>query len=211
MGYEKTSLHPKKKAMVALEQKSKRVQKLRDRFRGLQERLTEGRIVWIDEAGCNLSMAREYGWGKRGNRVPGIKPGGYSENITMIGALNSSGVSTLMSINGGTTGAVFLGFIRKFLAPTLLPGDTVIMDNLAAHKVAGVKESIEAAGAQVEYLPPYSPDLNPIEHCWSKMKTALRKYRARTRGKLESAIAQAMSQVTANDVTNWAVNCGYTT
>lgn len=156
-------------------------------------------------------MSREYGWGKRGVRVPGIKPGGYFENITMIGALNASGISTLMSINGGTTGEVFLGFVRNFLLPTLHPGETVVMDNLAAHKVAGVKESIEAAGCFVEYLPPYSPDLNPIEHCWSKMKNALRRFQARTRSKLDFAIAKAMSQITANDVSNWATNCGYTT
>ena len=127
----------------------------------------------------------------------------------MIGALNSEGVSTLMTTNGGTTGQVFLAFIEHFLVPTLKPGQIVVMDNLASHKVKGVRELIEAAGCKVAYLPPYSPDLNPIENCWSKMKACIRGIGARTYDKLDSAIAWAMDQVSSSDVLGWAKHCGY--
>ncbi len=154
-------------------------------------------------------MASAYGWGKKGERVPGLKPARFCQNYTMIGALNSDGISTLMTTNGGTTGEVFLTFIKHFLVPTLKPDQIVVMDNLSSHKVKGVRELIESAGCKVVYLPPYSPDLNPIENCWSKMKTCIKGIGARTYAKLDSAIAWAMDKVSSSDVLGWAKHCGY--
>jgi len=114
-----------------------------------------------------------------------------------------------MTVNGAVDGAVFLAYVCEMLVPTLSPGDIVVMDNLGAHKVVGVREAIEAKGARVEYLPPYSPDFNPIEKCWSKIKTFLRKAKARTRADLEAALKDALLQITQADVRAWFAHCGY--
>jgi transposase len=196
---------------VATEQKTPRVKKLREQFDAERDNVDYKNYVWIDEAGCNLKMSKKYGWSKKGERANGLRPARYCENYTMIGALNEDGVSTLMASNSGTTGAVFLGFVKQYLLPTLRPGDIVVMDNLASHKVVGVKEAIESVGASVKYLPPYSPDMNPIENCWSKMKESIRGIGARTYQKLDAAIAEAMELVSASDVEGWAAHCGYAT
>jgi len=127
----------------------------------------------------------------------------------MLAALGLGGVSAPMTVNGAVDGAVFLAYVREVLCPTLSAGDIVVMDNLSAHKVVGVVEAIAARGARVEYLPPYSPDLNPIEKCWSKLKTALRRAKARTREALEAALKEALRQITEADVRAWFVHCGY--
>jgi len=127
----------------------------------------------------------------------------------MLAALGSRGVEAVMTIEGATGAEVFRVYVAQVLRPTLRPGDIVIMDNLRAHKAAGIREAIEQAGAQVVYLPPYSPDLAPIEPCWSKLKTALRTAKARTREALEHAIAQALATITGTDVHNWFHRCGY--
>ncbi len=127
----------------------------------------------------------------------------------MLAALGLGGVSAPMTVNGAVDGAVFLAYVREVLCPTLSAGDIVVMDNLSAHQVVGVVEAIAARGARVEYLPPYSPDLNPIEKCWSKLKTALRRAKARTREALEAALKEALRQITEADVRAWFVHCGY--
>ena len=114
-----------------------------------------------------------------------------------------------MTINGAVDGTVFKVYVEQVLGPTLKTGDVVVMDNLPAHKVAGVKELIEGRGAKLIYLPPYSPDLNPIEKCWSKIKTYLRKAKARTREELEKALREALLLVTAEDARGWFKSCGY--
>ena len=199
----------KKKAFIATERQTDRVKKLREIFKLEQDKLEFGKIVWLDEAGTNIGMAKEYGWSKKGDRAEGHRPGKFCRNYTMIGAINESGISTLMTTLGGTTGEVFLHFVKNYLGPTLRPNDVVIMDNLSSHKVDGVKEAIEKTGAFVKYLPPYSPDLNPIENCWSKMKERLKKISARTYEKLDEAIVTAMDSVTQADIKGWAKNCGY--
>ena len=136
-------------------------------------------------------------------------PQNRGENVTMLAAIGLGGVSAPMTVNGAVDGDAFLIYVREVLAPTLCAGDIVVMDNLAAHRVAGVKEAIEAKGARVEYLPPYSPDYNPIEKCWSKIKTALRKAKARTRAALEAALKQALLQITEADARAWFIHCGY--
>lgn len=165
---------------------------------------------FIDESGINLAMTRLFGRAPRGERVVDTVPQNYGPNVTMIGALSLQGLDAVMTVDGATDGAVFRAYVEQVLGPTLVAGDVVIMDNLGAHKVAGIREAIEQRGAQVIYLPPYSPDLSPIEPCWSKVKTALRKAKARTREALERALEQVLSTVTAVDARHWFVHCGYT-
>jgi transposase len=127
----------------------------------------------------------------------------------MRGALGVRGLEALMTGEGATDGEVFRAFVEQVVCPTLEPGDIVVMDNLRAHKVAGIQEAMESCGAQLLYLPPYSPDLSPIELCWSKLKTALRRLGARTREALESAIAHALGNISAADALAWFAHCGY--
>ena len=127
----------------------------------------------------------------------------------MLAALGSRGVEAVMTIDGATAAEVFQGYVEQVLRPTLRPGDIVIMDNLRAHKVAGIREAVEQAGAQLLYLPPYPPDLSPIEPCWSKLKTALRTAQARTREALEQAMALALATIAVSDAHHWFHHCGY--
>lgn len=136
-------------------------------------------------------------------------PQNYGENVTMLAAIGLGGVSAPMTLNGAVDGDAFLIYVREVLCPTLRAGDIVVMDNLGAHRVAGVQEAIEAKGARAEYLPPYSPDYNPIEKCWSKVKTYLRKAKARTREALEAALKEALLQITEADARAWFIHCGY--
>jgi transposase len=136
-------------------------------------------------------------------------PQNYGENISLLGALSLSGIEALMTVNGAADGDIFLAFVREVLAPTLRAGDVVIWDNLGAHRSVAVREAVGAKGAQLVFLPPYSPDMNPIERCWSKLKTFLRAAKARTRETLEAAIKQALATVTEADARAWFAHCGY--
>lgn len=167
------------------------------------------RLKFIDESGVNIAMTRLYGRAPRGERVVGSAPQNYGENITLLGALSASGLCALMTVNGATDGEVFAAFVREVLAPTLREGDIVVLDNLGAHRSAAARKAVEARGARLQFLPPYSPDLNPIERCWSKIKTALRAAKARTREALEAAIKQAIVAVSASDARAWFKHCGY--
>ncbi len=154
-------------------------------------------------------MARQYGRAPAGERVEDDKPYNHGENVSLVGALGRGGLRTLMTLGGAVDGDAFVAFVRGFLVPTLRKGDIVLMDNLSVHKVKGVREAIETAGATLRYLPAYSPDLNPIERCWSKLKTLLRSAAARTREALDKAIAEAMEQITAADAAGWFLHGGY--
>jgi transposase len=154
-------------------------------------------------------MTRQYGRAPRGERVVGAVPQNYGANVTMLAALSLQGVGAVMTVDGATDAAVFHAYVEHVLCPTLVPGDVVIMDNLRAHKVAGIRERIEACGARLIYLPPYSPDLSPIEPCWSKLKALLRPAQARTREALDAAIQQVLAAVTASDARGWFRHCGY--
>lgn len=167
------------------------------------------RFKFVDESGVNLALTRLFGRAPRGERVVDAVPKNYGENLTMLGALSASGVEALMTVNGATDGEVFLAFVREVLTPTLEPGDVVVWDNLGAHRSAAVRAVVEARGARLLFLPPYSPDMNPIERCWSKMKTFLRAAKARTREALETAIKQALATVTESDARAWFAHCGY--
>jgi transposase len=154
-------------------------------------------------------MTRLYGRAPRGERVVGTVPQNYGANVTMLAALGSHGVEAVMTIDGATDAEVFRVYVEQVLRPTLRPGDLVIMDNLRAHKAAGIREAIEQTGARLQYLPPYSPDLAPIEPCWSKIKTALRAAKARSREALEHALAQALATITVADAHSGFAHCGY--
>ena len=167
------------------------------------------RFKFLDEAGSNIAMTRRYGRAARGERINEATPLNYGENITMLAAISLAGIDAPMTIAGAVDGLVFKTYVEQVLAPTLKPGDVVVMDNLGAHKVAGVIEAIEAKGAKAIFLPPYSPDLNPIEKCWSKIKTYLRAAKARTRETLEKALKEALFLVTSTDTTGWFASCGY--
>ena len=150
-----------------------------------------------------------YGRAPRGQRAVGSTPINYGQNLTLIGALSRQGLDALLTIEGATDGEVFRAYTERILRPRLRAGDIVVMDNLGAHKVSGIREAIEARGARLIYLPPYSPDLSPIERCWSKIKTALRGIGARTRRKLERAIKRALEMITESDALAWFAHCGY--
>lgn len=154
-------------------------------------------------------MTRLYGRASPGERVNESAPLNYGENISMLAAISLSGIDAPMTIEGPVDGLVFRTYVEQILAPTLARGDIVVMDNLAAHKVAGVIEAIQARGAKVIFLPPYSPDLNPIEKCWSKIKTYLRAAKARTREALEQALKEALLLITPSDASGWFASCGY--
>lgn len=167
------------------------------------------RLKFIDEAGSNLAMTRLYGRAAPGERVIDSVPKNYGENISMLACLSVSGIVAPMTIDGAVDGLVFKAYVEQVLCPTLCEGDVVVMDNLSAHKVAGVRELIESRGAKLVFLPPYSPDMNPIEKCWSKLKTYLRAAKARTRETLEKALAEALRLITKEDAAGWFASCGY--
>ncbi len=166
------------------------------------------RLVFLDESGAHIAMTRDYARAPRGQRVVGKVPRNRGTVLTMLGAIALDGVRALMTREGATSGDVFETYVRDHLIPSLNPGDVVVMDNLAAHHRRGVRELIEQAGSAVLFMPPYSPDLNPIELCWSKVKAVLKKISARTRPALESAVLAAVGAVSSSDTYGWFVHTG---
>ncbi len=205
----KIEIAAQKKSLPASERESERVQHRRLEYEAEVKAEVLSKFKFLDEAGSNLAMTRLYGRGERGARVIETVPQNYGENITMLASLTLSGIEAPMTIDGAVDGDVFRVYVEEVLSPTLQTGDVVVMDNLPAHKVAGIKELIEARGAKLIYLPPYSPDLNPIEKCWSKIKTYLRKAKARTREELEKALREALLLITEEDAQGWFKSCGY--
>lgn len=167
------------------------------------------KLVFLDECSTNTAMHRRFGRSMRGERAEGVAPVNYGDNISVIGAIRLEGIVTVMTIEGAVDGDVFKAFTEHMLAPELHEGDVVVMDNLAAHKIAGISEAIEAVGARLIYLPPYSPDLNPIEKCWAKVKHFLRSFAARTKEALYQKLAQSLDLVTLKDLLGWFKHCGY--
>ncbi len=166
-------------------------------------------LIFVDEMGANLSLARLYARAPKGQRAYAAKPLNRGTNVTTIGALGLEGMVAVMTVEGGTTREVFVTYVEQVLVPQLRPGQVVVMDNLKAHKVAGVQEAIQAVGARVQYLPPYSPDFSPIEPCWSKIKTFLRAKAARSREALDQALTEALKTVIPQDALGWFTHCGY--
>jgi transposase len=154
-------------------------------------------------------MARRHGRAVRGQRLRMSVPHGHWKTTTFVGALRLTGMTAPMVLDRAMTGAWFLAYVEQVLAPTLTPGDIVIMDNLPAHKSAAVRRAIEATGAQLRLLPPYSPDFNPIENAFAKLKALLRKAAARTVNALENAIAEAIDTYTPTECANYFTAAGY--
>jgi transposase len=154
-------------------------------------------------------MSRLYGRAPRGERVYEGVPRNYGESITVIGALSIEGLTAVMTVEGATDREVFEAYVERMLVAVLKPGDIVVLDNLGAHRNGRVKQLIESAGAQMKMLPPYSPDMSPIEECWSKLKQILRSKAARTRVVLEHAIKEAIAAISKRDAIGWFKHCGY--
>ena len=166
-------------------------------------------MKFIDESSVNLAMTRLYGRAPAGQRVTGSVPQNYGPNVTVLGALGVDGLQAVMTVDGATDADVCRTSVTQVLGPTRTPGDLVVMDHLPAHKAVGVQQALARRGARRLYLPPYSPDLSPIEPCWSKVKTALRAAKARTREALDTAIADVMVTVSLADAWGWFKHCGY--
>ena len=165
--------------------------------------------MFLDETGTSTKMARLYGWAPRGQRCVSAVPHGHWKTTTFLAGLRQSGLTTPLVVDGPMDGETFLAYIKDFLCPTLQPGDVVIADNLGSHKVVGVKEAIEAKGATLRYLPPYSPDLNPIEKLFAKLKTLLRTAALRTVEALWKHIGTLMDAFSPQECSNYLKSCGY--
>jgi transposase len=167
------------------------------------------RLKFVDESGVHLAMTRRCGRATPGQRVVDSVPANYGSNETLLAALSLEGLDAPWVVDGAVNGAIFHCWLSEVLCPTLQPGDIVVWANLSAHKGAGVEELLAARGARLIRLSPYSPDFNPIEPCWSKIKTCLRRVKARTGEALITAIKEALDTVTAADIRGWFAHCGY--
>jgi transposase len=165
--------------------------------------------VFIDETGASTNMVRRYGRAMKGQRLVCKAPHGHWKTITFTAALRSTGLTAPMVLDGPMDGQAFLAYVEQCLVPTLVPGDLVVIDNLPSHKVKGIREAIEAAGAKLAYLPAYSPDLNPIEQAFSKIKALLRKAAARSIKALYKAIGRIIKKISATECQNYFAHAGY--
>lgn len=204
--------HAKKKTVHASEQQRPDVKEQRDSW---FERLLEAcdgdlrRLLFLDETGASTSMIRTYGRSVEGDRCIGSAPGGHWMTMTGVAAIRLDGLTAAATMAHAMDGDSFLTYVKHGLLPTLQAGDVVVMDNLPGHKLTKVRELIESADAKLLYLPPYSPDFNPIEMIWSKVKRLLRSAAARTIQTLHEAFAAAFEAVTPADIYNCFRHCGY--
>jgi len=167
------------------------------------------RFKFLDESSVNLSLTRLYGRAAPDQRVVDSAPQPSGPQTTTLAVIGLTGIMAPLVLSGAVNGAVFYGYIQQCVVPTLQPGDVLFMDNLSAHKVTGIETLIEAHGAHLIYLPPYSPDFNPIELAWSKVKTILRRLKARTFPDLIAALKEALLAITLHDIQDWFAHCGY--
>ena len=167
------------------------------------------RLRFLDEAGAKTVMTRLYARALGGQRTTESVPRNYGASTSMIATLGVLGVEAAMTIEGSVDTTVFNAYCEQVLEPTLAAGDIIVLDNLGAHRASRIEEIAKACGARVIWLPPYSPDFSPIELMWSKVKTYLRKVKARTQEELEKAIARALETITLSDCLNWFRHCGY--
>jgi transposase len=185
------------------------VARARRRFRAARRFMDSTCFVFVDETGTTTAMTRRYGRCPPGERLVAAAPSGHWQTTTFVAALRQDGVVAPVVLDGPMTGAVFRAYVEQMLAPSLVPGDVVVMDNLQAHKAAGVEEAIRARGASLLPLPPYSPDLNPIEQFFAKLKALLRKAAARTKEALWSAIGELLEEFSPAECANYFANSGY--
>lgn len=159
--------------------------------------------------GSNVSLAPLYAWSRRGERAFGSAPRNWGKNVTLLASITTEGLGPCLAVEGSTTREVFETYLECVLAPSLSPGQVVVMDNLSSHKGGRVKEIIEGCGCELLYLPPYSPDFNPIEQAFSKIKGLMRKAEARTREALIEAMGLALEAVSTQDARGFFDHCGY--
>ncbi len=201
-------MEPKKRSLGASE---------RDEFLRTAWRLLVGgevdaeRLVFVDEMGTNVSLSPLYAWSRRGERAFGSTPRNWGKNVTLLASITVKGIGPCLAVESATTREVFEAYLERALAPSLRPGQVVVMDNLSAHKGGRVREIVEGAGCEVVYLPPYSPDLNPIEEAFSKVKGLMRRAEARTREGLVEAMGRALDAVTTRDARGFFEHRGYPT
>ncbi len=181
----------------------------RENWREKQAGLDARSLVFIDETWVSTNMTRLRGRAPIGERLIGKTPHGHWKITTFVAALRCDAITAPMVIDRAMTGAIFLAYVAKFLLPTLRKGDIVVIDNLPAHKVAGVAEAIESVGAKLLYLPPYSPDLNPIEQMFAKLKALLRKAKERTIDDLWARIGKLLAEFSAEECANYFAHAGY--
>lgn len=198
-----------KKTAHAAEQDRPDILIRRQEWFDAQPDLDPARLVFIDETWASTNMARRYGRCRRGHRLRSAVPHGHWKTTTFIAGLRLTGIVAPMVLDGPINGRSFQAYVDRVLIPDLRPGDIVIMDNLGSHKGPGVQAAIEAAGATVRYLPPYSPDFNPIEKAFSKLKAHLRKAAERTRDALWDRIGTLIDQITPTECANFFTVAGY--
>lgn len=172
--------------------------------------LDPSKLVFIDETWAKTNMTRTHGYAPRGERLVEAVPRGHWHTTTFVGALTVRGFVAPMAVDGAINGGLFRAYVEKVLAPELRPGDVVVLDNLGSHSVAGVRPAVERAGCRLLYLPPYSPDLNPIENAFSKLKGLLRKAAERAVEGLWAAIGRLLDRFRPDECRNYLRHCGYT-
>lgn len=175
-----------------------------------QESVDAERLVFLDETGLKTDFTRLRGWAEGGNRLVESVPSGKWQTSTLVQAVALDGTRAAMVLDGPMNNESFTGFCQWLLAPALLPGDLVVMDNLSSHKSAAAVEAIEAVGAKVVYLPPYSPDLNPIENIFAKVKQLIRGLKPRSLKSIVQAVKQVLPKITIDDLLTTFLHCGYT-
>ena len=195
----------KKKTLGASERNEEARRLWREEMKGADANA----LVVVDETGSNIGLTPLYAWAPKGQRALGSAPRNYGKNTTLVASLSLSGMGAAMILEGSTDTLAFESYIQQVLAPSLQPGQIVVMDNLSAHSSPKVRQAIEAKGCQVRFLPSSSPDFSPIEGAFSKIKAFLRRVGARTRQDLYQALRQALEQVTAQDARGWFAHCGY--
>jgi transposase len=173
------------------------------------KQVEHNRLRFLDEAGANTVLTRLYARALGGRRTTESVPRNYGTSTSMIATMGVSGVEAAMMIEGSVDTIVFNEYCQQVLRPTLKSGDVIVLDNLGAHRASRIEEICAECGARVIWLPPYSPDFSPIELMWSKVKTYLKKAKARTQAELEKAIALALETLTISDCLNWFRHCGY--
>jgi transposase len=198
-----------KKTLIAAEQDRPDIARRRSQWTAYQDRVDPSRLVFIDETWTKTNMAPLRGWAPRGQRLKAMVPHGHWQTMTFVGALRFDRVEAPWLINGPINGERFLLYVKKVLVPTLRPGDIVIMDNLGSHKSKTVRRAIRAAGARLFFLPKYSPDLNPIEQFFAKLKHWLRKAAGRTPDAVYEAIGPILDRVTSTECAHYFAHAGY--
>jgi transposase len=196
-----------KKSLHATERDSEANLRRREEFLVTVREIEPEKLIFLDESGVTTSMTRPYARSPKGQRIAEATPGGHWKITTILGAMSLRGMIAAMTVEAATDREIFMAYVEQVLCPALRPCDVVVMDNLSSHKVDSVRRLIETAGAEVIYLPPYSPDMNPIEKAWAKLKQSLRAAKARPREALDKAIAEALQLISPDNAKAWFKHC----